>query len=123
MDIDKLEITQVDPEMGLNEYQQLALRTEKPLEGLDRLVHAALGAVSDSGELATAVKAAWVYGKNLDGENVREEIGDILWYLAIAADAIETSLSECARCNIEKLKKRYPEKYTDQDAIKRADKQ
>lgn len=109
--------------MDLNEYQLLALRTEKKFPNrLDRLVHAALGVTSDAGELATAVKATFAYNKDLDFENIVEEIGDVLWYLALAADAVGVTLSDCARLNITKLKIRYPEKYTDQAALDRADK-
>lgn len=79
--------------MNLNNYQGLALRTEKPLPTpLERLAHAALGFITESGEITTEVKRMSIYGKPLDAErraNIAEEIGDVLWYLAIAADVTE----------------------------------
>lgn len=79
-------------------YPQQALRTEKPLPtALARLRHAALGLITETGEIATVIKRIAIYGKALDDVNqdgktlcahLAEEIGDVLWYLAIAADAI-----------------------------------
>jgi hypothetical protein len=45
-----------------------------------------------------------------------------MWYLAGLANALGFTLSEAATHNIDKLRKRYPEKYTDQAAVARADK-
>lgn len=79
-------------------YQQLALRTEKRFDApLARLEHAALGLVTETGEAATPIKRVAIYGKSLndldkDGQSLRvhlaEEIGDKCWYLAIAADVL-----------------------------------
>lgn len=112
-------------------YTQDALRTEsKVLLGewamkygssveLTRLFHGLLGLQSESGELADALKKTLYYGQPLDIVNIREEIGDVCWYLAILADATGTTLEECQRINIEKLKKRYPEKFTEENAAVR----
>ena len=82
--------------MKLNDYQSLALRTEKPLPTpLERLAHAALGFITESGEITTEVKRMSIYGKPLDAErraNIAEEVGDALWYLAIAADVTEAGM-------------------------------
>src|SRR6266568_6467648 len=109
--------------MDIDTYQTLAMRTAKLFPtACENLVHAALGATSECGELSTTVKAHVVYGTPIDGENVKEEIGDAMWYLALAAKSIGLTLSQCAKANIERLERRYPEKYTDQDAVRRADK-
>ena len=109
--------------MEINEYQRLAMRSAKKLPTIiENLNHAALGATSECGELATTVKASIIYGKPIDLLNIEEEIGDALWFLALAADTIGLELSFVAKKNIEKLRKRYPEKYTDQAAQARADK-
>lgn len=76
----------------LANYQALALRTEKPLPtSVERLAHAALGLITETGEIATEVKRMAIYGKPLDDErraHIAEEVGDVMWYLAIASDAI-----------------------------------
>jgi NTP pyrophosphatase (non-canonical NTP hydrolase) len=71
----------------------LALRTEKPLATTHlRLNHAILGLATENGEFTTVVKRIAIYEKPLSVEfigHMREELGDLLWYLAIAADAID----------------------------------
>jgi NTP pyrophosphatase (non-canonical NTP hydrolase) len=84
----------------MQNYQALALRTEKPLPTRDaRLHHAALGIDTETGEIATEIKRIAIYGKafddvNKDGKTIRahvaEEIGDTFWYVAIAAAATDT---------------------------------
>ena len=87
------------------------------------LMHAVLGLSGEVGELIDPVKKAMFYGKPLDVENVKEEAGDLLWYIAgPLCRALNCSFEELAMRNAAKLKKRYPEKYTDAAAIHRADK-
>lgn len=109
--------------MELDTYSQLAMRTAKNMGSLKMdLIHGALGIASDAGELVDAIKKHTVYGKELDTTNVIEEIGDCLWFLALIASALDIKLSHVAEINIQKLERRYPEKYTGQAAIERADK-
>ena len=107
----------------LDKYTELAMRTAKDM-GTEQmnLIHAALGISSDAGELVDAIKKHVIYRKPLDMENVLEEIGDCLWFLALAANTLGVPLSMIAMNNIGKLAKRYPEKYSDEAAIARADK-
>lgn len=110
-------------DIGMNEYQFASLRCARKMPSdIEDLLHAVLGALSECGELATTIKKSYIYNQPIDGENIREEIGDCLWYLALAANTIDTHLSECARLNIEKLKVRYPEGYSDKNAYERKDK-
>lgn len=112
--------------MNFSEYQTNALRTEKLLPTpVERLVHASLGLCTESGEVTTEVKRMAIYGKLLDEErkqHIAEEIGDVMWYLAIAADAIGMQMGDIAEANIAKLKERFPDKYTNEAAEARADK-
>lgn len=87
------------------------------------LLHATLGAAGEAGELADQVKKHIFYSKPLDIANMREEIGDIMWYIALACRTLNFDLDELLDENIAKLQKRYPEKYTDQHASLRLDKQ
>ena len=64
-----------------------------------------------------------IYGKPLDEANLREEIGDLLFYVAHATNAMGWKLSEILDENDAKLEKRYPTgSYSDAQAIARADK-
>lgn len=87
------------------------------------LLHAGLGAAGEAGELLDSIKKSFIYNKPLDIVNAREEIGDIFWYLALACRTLNITFEELMQENIDKLTKRYPEKYTDEHAIARADKQ
>ena len=45
----------------------------------------------------------------MDKEGLAKELGDIAWYLAETAWALDIPLENILKANIEKLKKRYPE--------------
>lgn len=108
--------------MTFDEYQVLAKRTEKLLQYADRINHAMLGLASEVGELAGTVKKWHAYNQELDVKNIQEELGDILWYMALLCNVKGLSFSEIAQMNVEKLAKRYPEKYDDVLAVARLDK-
>ena len=89
----------------------------------DYLMHAAIGISGEAGELLDAVKKTWVYGKPLDLENVREEIGDILFYVTAMMNMLGLDEEEIVLENVAKLEARYPGlTYTNEAAIARADK-
>jgi NTP pyrophosphatase (non-canonical NTP hydrolase) len=110
------------PNMNLTTYQNLAMRTAKELPFTEAMCHAALGLSSEAGEYATAVKANIVYGRPLDEANIFEELGDVLWFVAYAAATHGYALEDVALNNIQKLQKRFPERYSDSCANARADK-
>lgn len=100
----------------------MAMRTAKRVEFQLDLTHAAYGLAGEAGEFVDAVKKHQIYGKELDRENLLEEIGDILWYAALAAEILGSNLNYIASQNVGKLQKRYQEKYTDLLASERLDK-
>lgn len=111
-----------------DEYTKFAIRTEADASNMAllgrlgsaaRLLHAAIGVGGEAGELLDAVKRHVFYGKPLDRVNVMEEAGDILWYLAIVCDVCGCTFKELQDMNIAKLMARYPEKYTDTEALNR----
>jgi NTP pyrophosphatase (non-canonical NTP hydrolase) len=108
--------------MNLNEYQQLADRTAKHQDMSFDLMHATLGLAGEVGELTDTVKKYLVYNQTLDQANVYEELGDILWFVSLACTTIGFSMQDVATDNIEKLKARYPDKYSDTLAKARLDK-
>lgn len=128
--------------MNLKEYQEKALRTNTPnyedmaaravglkgIHGVDKnpdvkksmdLLHAALLLTSEAGEFADAVKKHIVYGKELDEANLIEEAGDLLWALNLALTALDSDLGTAMDKNIRKLKKRFPEGFTEEKALNR----
>ena len=95
-----------------NEYGELCNRTVAPGKGgrddNDDLIHGVLGASSEVGELADQLKRFMYYGKPLDLVNLKEEVGDVMWYLALIAKSSGFTLQDCAEANIRKLAVRYP---------------
>ena len=86
----------------------------------ERLVHAAMGMQTETAEFTDALKKSLFYGKVLDVTNLKEELGDLLWYVAIAMDELGTDFDAEAERVINKLKVRYPEKFT-KDAAENRD--
>ena len=106
--------------MTVNEYQKLAMTTLNPeLSQKDVLINSVMGLCGESGEAIDIVKKWLAHGHALDKEHLKKELGDIAWYLAEAATALDMSLEEIFRANIDKLKKRYPEGFTSADSINR----
>lgn len=117
-------------ESDADEYQRQALRTEKtplfvngpdgkPSELLSRAMHGAMGMVTEAGEAMDMLKKHLVYGKEFDVINAIEEAGDKQWYIALFLDAVGFTMSEAQRRNIAKLRARYPQRFTEAQAITR----
>lgn len=90
---------------------------------LIRMIHASIGMSGETGEILDNLKKSMVYGKALDINNLKEECGDVLWYMAIFLHSLGSSFEEVMTMNKEKLEKRYPTGFTEKDAMKRKDKQ
>lgn len=112
--------------MNFLEYQAAALRTAKSFNHLATdLTHAALGLATEGGEFSTIVKRGAIYNRPFTAEDIEhmaEELGDTLWYIALACEHLGVTLNTAAERNIAKLAKRYPTSYGDQAADARADK-
>lgn len=92
-----------------NEYQQKAMTTLNPaLSKHDVLLNGVMGLCGESGEVIDLVKKHLHQGHALDKQKLAKELGDVAWYLAETAFALDLSLEEVLRGNLEKLKKRYP---------------
>ena len=108
--------------MTINEYQRLALRTLNPeLDKKDVLINGVMGLCGESGEAIDIVKKWLAQGHELDREKLAKELGDIAWYLAETAAALEIPLEDIFRANIEKLQKRYPEGFSSDKSVNRSE--
>lgn len=102
-----------------NEYQQLAARTINgglTKEGM--LHHASLGLASEAGEFAGLLQKIYQLHK-YDREHALKELGDCCWMIAEACTALNATLEEVMRMNIEKLKARYPEGFDPEKSLHR----
>lgn len=77
-----------------------------------RVLHAVLGLLSEADEYIVALLPLLDNkGHAFDPVNFQEEMGDNLWYAALALDAIGCTFGACARANIAKLEARYGKKF------------
>lgn len=108
--------------MDLDAYQAHASRTLNPALDRDaRLLDAVAGLAEEAGELLGAVRKHHFQQRPLDRDALTKELGDALWCLAAAADALGLSLGDVAHINLEKLRRRYPDGFTNDAAIRRED--
>lgn len=107
-----------------NEYQEKILTFMNPTtmaNNSDVLNSAVLGLAGESGETADLLKKAFYHGHDFDTSKFRKELGDILFYVALGAYAIQTPLSDIAMDNVFKLSKRYPDGFTVEDSKAKKD--
>lgn len=108
--------------MTINEYQKAALRTANGMSHkniLDKIMNGALGLTGESGEVADMLKKHCYQGHALDTEHVAKELGDIAWYIAFTADALGYDLETILQMNVDKLRKRYPDGFSEERSIHR----
>lgn len=98
-------------------YQTQAMRSSaasgKPGKEKEELYHAIFGLTSEAGECAGILQKVYQgHGSPFEDKEVKEhlkkELGDVLWMVAEAADALDLKLSDVMDTNIEKLRARYP---------------
>lgn len=111
--------------MDSKTYIEKAMRTEAKeysfgsKEMPARIEHGVIGIVTEAGELMDAIKKTKIYRKELDKVNLVEELGDIFWYTALLCDELGVNFEDIMDKNIAKLESRYPEKYSNDNAINR----
>ena len=93
--------------MNLNDYQQHALSTANPKDANNEFYHLVLGLVGEAGEIAEKVKKN-IRNDNsdmakLDAEDIKLELGDVLWHIAVLADYFDIPMEDVATANVAKL--------------------
>lgn len=112
--------------MDFEEYRKLSARTRPPRKGrmYERLTQAGMGLASEAGEVAGVIEKIVFQGHDFDlgmRDRLQKEVGDLLWYLAMLLDEADMSLDDVMQNNIWKLQKRFPEKFTTEDSVRRSD--
>lgn len=106
--------------MELNEYQVLAQRTSnRALDGKGHLFNGVLGLAGEAGECSDLLKKHYYQDGRNFVDDLEDELGDVLWYVAETAAALGLTLEEVAVRNVEKLKKRYPEGFEAERSLHR----
>lgn len=108
--------------MDIDDYQHQADKfRNKDLNRHETLSMLALGVASESGEICEPIKHHLYHGHSIDGVNLRKELGDMLWYISIMAREFGWDMSHIAQINLDKLEKRYGEKFSADASINRVE--
>lgn len=105
--------------MTINEYQSAARRTQTA-KGNERMFHAVFGLASEAGEVAGILQKE-LQGHGFDAEHFIKELGDCIWMISEACDAVGVTMEHVMVANIEKLKKRYPDGFDAERSMHRED--
>ena len=106
--------------MTINEYQALAMTTlNKALDRTQTLTNGVMGLCGEAGEASDIVKKHLFQGHELNREKLIDELGDVAWYIAETAWALDVKLEDVLAKNIEKLRRRYPEGFDAEKSIHR----
>ena len=100
--------------MKFEEYQEAARRTALYPNRLKNLEYPTLGLTGEAGEVANIVKK---FQRDFGGEitdeirlKLKDELGDVLWYISACADELGLTLNEIAEYNVAKLAERHNRK-------------
>ena len=106
--------------MQVNEYQKAAMATLNPaLDKKDVLINSVMGLCGESGEAIDIVKKWLMQGHELDKEHLIRELGDVAWYLAEAATALDVPLEVIFQGNLDKLRRRFPNGFDTEASVNR----
>lgn len=96
--------------MNLNEYQEQARKTAIYPNMNSNFIYPTLGLVGEAGEVAEKIKKVIRDNDGIISEEKREEIkkelGDVLWYLANLSEELDLSFEDVAQANLDKLNSR-----------------
>lgn len=97
--------------MNFEDYQSKASETALYPKRLSNLEYPTLGLAGEAGEVANIVKKIQ---RDFDGQitgeiraKLKDELGDVLWYISACADELNLTLQEIAEFNVEKLAARH----------------
>jgi NTP pyrophosphatase (non-canonical NTP hydrolase) len=97
--------------MNFEEYQSEASQTAHYPNRMNNLGYPTLGLTGEAGEVANIVKKIQRdFGGEITDEirgKLKDELGDVLWYISACADELGLTLTEIAEFNVGKLAKRH----------------
>lgn len=106
--------------MNFDEYQAAARRTLPPHQSTNAAYqHMIFGLLGELGEVTDLLKKHMYHMHDLSKPKLREELGDLLWYVSNLASIANLSLDDIGRQNERKLEARYPDGFDSQRSIHR----
>lgn len=110
------EISQLD----IEEYQKASTRTiNEELNSRNQVFNMVFGLNGEVGEVTDLLKKHYFHGHKLDKEHLKEELGDVMFYIVNLATLYDIDMSEVLQLNVDKLLKRYPNGFSEEDSINR----
>jgi NTP pyrophosphatase (non-canonical NTP hydrolase) len=108
--------------MENTEFQREVQRTVPPnLSFFEALSIGGLGVAGEAGEVADSIKKIVYHRHPLDTTKVAEELGDALWYIAFLCNTLGLSLGDVMQANVTKLRARYPDGWSSERSLNRAE--
>lgn len=105
--------------MNGKEYQIAAMRTASAKDNDKLILNGVMGLNGESGECIDIVKKHMFQGHELNKKKLVDELGDVLWYVAITCEGLGVSMDDVMKHNVEKLMKRYPDGFDKERSIHR----
>lgn len=105
--------------MEIRDYQYKSKRTNKIIGGMSDNLHMSLGLTTESAEIADVFKKHLAYGKEVDWVNIKEELGDLMFYVVNMCNINGWDLRDILDTNVAKLKARFPEGFEEEKALNR----
>jgi NTP pyrophosphatase (non-canonical NTP hydrolase) len=108
--------------VNANEYQEQSMRTAPKEDLHDAVLIGGLGIAGEAGEIVERIKKWAYHGHEISPEVMREEIGDLLWYVAYLSSALGLELGDIMEKNVAKLEARYPDGFSHEASRNRPEK-
>lgn len=109
---DPIEYEDGSEPMTIQEYQEFAHQAPHPASiGKNQLMHFALGLAGEVGEVCDDIKKREFHGRDIPLAHTKEELGDVMWYVANVCSELGFDLQEVLEENVKKLKNRYSNLY------------
>jgi len=106
--------------MKIVDYQKAVKRTvNKDLDTSDQILNFCLGLSGETGEVIDLIKKEFFQGHGRNNDKLKDEIGDVLWYLSNLCNELGYNIETILDMNIEKLNKRYPDGFKEEDSTNR----
>lgn len=102
----------------MNEYQVACKRTSN-IGNEDNILNWCLGLAGEAGEVIDIIKKHRFHGHKLDKAKVSEELGDVMWYIAMICNELRLDLDNVMNENVNKLHKRYSGGFSSEKSINR----
>lgn len=105
--------------MDIREYQERSMRTFTMGDKNTAILNCCIGLHGETGEVSDIVKKNIFQGHKLDVEHIKEELGDVMFYIVNLANVLDLNMEGILQGNVDKLLKRYPNGFNATDSVNR----